>query len=97
MISLLIQFIENEIYFLKFIVIEVDDKNQIISCVNNNIKEIREQEGLSVLDEYSKEIDALNISDETYNSIKNKVSSGLAWVKKNLFGHKHSATHNPKY
>ena len=38
---------------------------------NNLIKEIREQEGLSVLDEYSKEIDALNISDETYNNIKN--------------------------
>ena len=38
---------------------------------DNLIKEIREQEGLSVLDEYSKEIDALNISDETYNSIKN--------------------------
>ena len=38
---------------------------------DNLIKEIREQEGLSILDEYSKEIDALNISDETYNSIKN--------------------------
>ena len=38
---------------------------------DNLIKEIREQEGLSVLDEYSKEIDALNISDETYNNIKN--------------------------
>ena len=38
---------------------------------DNLIKEIREQEGLSVLDEYSKEIDALNINDETYNSIKN--------------------------
>ncbi len=38
---------------------------------DNLIKEIREQEGLSVLDEYSKEIDALNISDKTYNSIKN--------------------------
>lgn len=38
---------------------------------DNLIKEIREQEGLSVLDEYKKEIDALNISDETYNSIKN--------------------------
>ena len=40
---------------------------------DNLIKEIREQEGLSVLDEYSKEIDALNISDETYNSIKNAI------------------------
>lgn len=38
---------------------------------DNLIKEIREQEGLSVLDEYSKEIDALNMSDETYNNIKN--------------------------
>ena len=36
-------------------------------------------------------------ASKTYNSIKNKVSSGLAWVKKNLFGHKHSATHNPKH
>ena len=36
-------------------------------------------------------------ASKTYNSIKNKVSSGLEWVKKNLFGHKHSATHNPKY
>lgn len=38
------------------------------------IKEIREQEGLSVLDEYKKEIDALNISDTTYNSIKNTLN-----------------------
>ena len=38
---------------------------------DNLIKEIREEEGLSVLDEYSKEIDTLNISDETYNNIKN--------------------------
>ena len=36
-------------------------------------------------------------ASKTYNSITNKVSSGLAWVKKNLFGHKHSATHNPKH
>lgn len=47
---------------------------------DNLIKEIREQEGLSVLDEYSKEIDALNISDETYNSIKN----ALVEFRKNM-------------
>ena len=38
------------------------------------IKEIREQEGLSVLDEYKKEIDALDISDTTYDSIKNALN-----------------------
>lgn len=47
---------------------------------DNLIKEIREQEGLSVLDEYSKEIDALNISDETYNNIKN----ALVEFRKNM-------------
>lgn len=36
-------------------------------------------------------------ASKSYNSILNKVSSGLKWVKKNLFGHKHSATHNPKH
>ena len=36
-------------------------------------------------------------ASKSYNSISSKVSSGLAWVKKNLFGHKHSATHNPKH
>lgn len=34
-------------------------------------------------------------ASKSYNSILNKVSSGLKWIKKNLFGHKHSATHNP--
>lgn len=38
---------------------------------DNLIKEIREQEGLSVLDEFAEEINSLNISDETYNNIKN--------------------------
>lgn len=38
------------------------------------IKEIREQEGLSVLDDYKKEIDALDISDTTYDSIKNALN-----------------------
>ena len=38
---------------------------------DNLIKEIREQEGLSVLNEFAEEINSLNISDETYNNIKN--------------------------
>ena len=36
-------------------------------------------------------------ASKSYNSILNKVSSGLKWIKKNLCGHKHSATHNPKH